>query len=260
MKKAITRISFITGILLLLILAVIILYFFKFRSETQQMSPCPTQQLTNGLYSINDSFVNMYLVQDGDNYIAIDAGNDSAAIAKGFRQLHIDPAKVTTLLLTHSDRDHVAALNLFKHAEVRFAKEEEQMINGKTTRAMGMHNSIGSLHYTLINNGEAFTIGTTSIRGILTPGHTPGSMCYLVNHRWLFTGDALGIRHDTIVPFNDFFNMNTKQATASIANITLLHRVELVLTGHYGCSNFFDEMAVAWNKKQAKTARSVDRR
>jgi glyoxylase-like metal-dependent hydrolase (beta-lactamase superfamily II) len=260
MKKAITRISFITGVLLLLILAVIILYFFKFRAETQKMSPCPTQRLTNSLYSINDTFVNMYLVQDGDSFIAIDAGNDSAAIAKGFRQLHIDPAKVTAVLLTHTDRDHVAALNLFKNAKLRFAKEEEQMINGKTARTMGIHNTIGSLHYSLINDGETFTIGTTSIRGILTPGHTPGSMCYLINHRWLFTGDALGIHHDSIVPFNDFFNMNTMQATVSIANITLLHRVELVLTGHYGCSNLFDEMAVAWNKKQAKAARSVDRR
>jgi len=260
MKKTITKISYITGVLVLLIVAAVVLYFFKFRSETQKMSPCPTQQLANGLYSINDTFVNMYLVQDGDNYIAIDAGNDSAAIAKGFRQLHIDPAKVTAVLLTHTDRDHVAALNLFKNAELRFAKEEEQMINGKTARAMGMHNSIGSLRHTLIDDGETFTIGTTSIRGILTPGHTPGSMCYLVNHRWLFTGDALDIHHDNIVPFNDFFNMNTKQATASIANITLLHRVELILTGHYGCSNLFDEMAVAWNKKQAKTARSVDRR
>ena len=146
MKKTLTKISYITGILVLLLLAAVILYFFKFRSETQKMSPCPTQQLADGLYSINDTFVNMYLVQDGDNYIAIDAGNDSAAIVKGFRQLHIDPAKVTAVLLTHTDRDHVAALNLFKNAELRFAKEEEQMINGKTARAMGMNFGVEATH------------------------------------------------------------------------------------------------------------------
>ena len=248
MKKIIKKTAYIIGAILLIAIALGVVYFFKFRSETQKMTPCSTQVLTKDLFSVNDSFVNMYLVQDGNSYIAIDAGNDSTAIAKGLKQLNIDPGKVVAVLLTHTDGDHVAALKLFKKAEVRFSKAEEQMINGKTARAAGMHNHIDCTHYKLINDGETFTIGTTSIRGILTPGHTPGSMCYLVNNRWLFTGDALGLKYGKIVPFNDFFNMNTQQAIKSISNVTILQRVELLLTGHYGCSDQFDKIAAEWNK------------
>jgi len=250
MNKLVKKLAYITGAFLLLVIVLGLIYFFKFRSETQKMSPCPTQELASGLYSINDSFVNMYLVKDGDNYIAIDAGNDAEAIAKGLKQLQIDPSSITTVLLTHSDADHTAALKLFRNAELRFSKEEEQMINGKTARAAGMHNSIDRKQYKLINDGETFVIGTTSVRGILTPGHTPGSMCYLVNNRWLFTGDALGLKHGEIVPFNDFFNMNTAQAVKSISNVTLLRRVELLLTGHYGCSDKFDKIAAEWDKEK----------
>ncbi|MDP4201601.1 MAG: MBL fold metallo-hydrolase [Bacteroidota bacterium] len=248
MNKLVKKIAYIIVGCLLIVIVLGLIYFFKFRSETQKMSPCPTQELASGLYSINDSFVNMYLVKDGDSYIAIDAGNDAVAIAKGLKQLQIDPSRVTTVLLTHSDVDHTAALKLFRNAELRFSKEEEQMINGKTARAAGMHNSIDRKQYKLINDGETFMIGTTSVRGILTPGHTPGSMCYLVNNRWLFTGDALGLKNGKIVPFNDFFNMNTAQAVKSISNVTLLRRVELLLTGHYGCSDKFDKIAAEWDK------------
>jgi hydroxyacylglutathione hydrolase len=248
MKKLVKRIAYSIGAFLLIVLVLVLVYFFKFRSETHKMSPCPTQELASGLYSINDSFVNMYLVKDSDRYIAIDAGNDRKAIAKGLKQLNIDPDRVEAVLLTHTDGDHVAALHLFKNAELRFAKAEEQMIDGKTARAAGMHNSIDGSRYKLLRDGEIFTIGTTTVRSILTPGHTPGSTCYLVNNQWLFTGDALGLTNGRIVPFNNFFNMNTEQAIKSISNVTSLQRVKLLLTGHYGCSDQFDTIAAEWNR------------
>jgi len=42
-----------------------------------------------------------------------------------------------------------------------------------------------------ITDGTELSFGGSSIRVIATPGHTPGSTSYLVNGRWLLSGDTL---------------------------------------------------------------------
>jgi glyoxylase-like metal-dependent hydrolase (beta-lactamase superfamily II)/rhodanese-related sulfurtransferase len=42
-----------------------------------------------------------------------------------------------------------------------------------------------------LKDGDEIRIGKTSIRILATPGHTPGSMCYLVADRYLLSGDTL---------------------------------------------------------------------
>jgi sulfur dioxygenase len=44
----------------------------------------------------------------------------------------------------------------------------------------------------LLNDGDTLAFGSETIRVIATPGHTPGSLCYLWRDR-LFTGDTLMI-------------------------------------------------------------------
>ena len=252
MKKPVKRALIIVASILIIIVATGVFIFSKFKSETSKMHPCPTQELVKGVFSINDSYVNMYLVKDSDNYIAVDAGSSVSAIEKGLKNLKIDRNKVTAVLLTHTDNDHVAAISLFKNAIVYFSKEEEQMINRKTVRAAGMHNKIDTKQYTVLDDGQTLTIGRFIIKGILVPGHTPGLMCYLIDHRWLFTGDAFGISDGEIIPFNNYFNMNTPQAINSISKLTSLTGVEAVFTAHYGYSGEFTRMADEWNKSADK--------
>ncbi len=42
-----------------------------------------------------------------------------------------------------------------------------------------------------LKDGDELRIGKTSLRVVATPGHTPGSMCYLVADRFLLSGDTL---------------------------------------------------------------------
>jgi glyoxylase-like metal-dependent hydrolase (beta-lactamase superfamily II) len=42
----------------------------------------------------------------------------------------------------------------------------------------------------LINDGDTIMVGTITLKVIHTPGHTPGSVCYLVGTH-LFSGDTL---------------------------------------------------------------------
>lgn len=230
----------LAGIIILIILF-LGAYMIKFKSEVSLMTPLETGKLIDNIYVIKDDFVNVYIIREGKKAIVIDCGNDIEAIKKGFEELKINTEDVVAVLLTHSDGDHVKALNLFKNAEIYLSNKEEQMINGQTSRFLFFGNSIDISKYKLLEDKQIFTIAATRIEGILTPGHTPGSMCYLINDKYLFTGDAFSLKNGKIDEFNNFFNMDSKVALKSIEKIKKLKNIDYIFTAHYGFSDNFQK-------------------
>jgi len=237
MKSTLKRILTGLGIVVILIGLLIGGYMIKAKSEMKQLNPAETKEIVSNIFSVKDSFVNLYLIKDSSKYIAFDAGNDIENISGELKKLNIDPEKVIALLLTHTDGDHVAAIKLFRNAKVYLSRQEEQLLNGKKSRFFIFGNKIDTKVYTLIDDQQVLHIGNTKIKGILTPGHTAGSMCYLVNDKYLFTGDALSLKNGKIDRFNELFNVDTKTAIASMANIMTIPEAEYIFTAHYGYSN-----------------------
>jgi hydroxyacylglutathione hydrolase len=211
--------------------------YFKMKAELKKMNAVETKEIVHNVYAVKDSFVNMFLVKDSDNYVAVDAGNDIKVIKAELRKLNINPEKVTAVVLTHGDGDHTAALPLFKNARVYLARQEEQMINGKTAKMMNFHNKLSTNNYTLLDDQQTLTLGKITIKGILTQGHTPGSMSYLINNKYLFVGDAFGVKGGKIIKPNESFSMDMKTAIQSFDKITNLPEAEYVFTAHTGYSN-----------------------
>ena len=205
----------------------------RFDAETAVMTPVPSGPLNPEIVAVRDGFVNVYLVKNGDSFIAFDAGNDCADVAKKLSLLKLDPLKVTAVFLTHTDRDHVAALGIFSRAKVYLSAAEKQMIDGTTSRSFGFHNHIPA-GYAAFEDGETVIVGSVSVRAILSPGHTPGSACYLVNGRYLFTGDTLSLRKGKAGRFNDFFNMDSAREEESIRMLARTVSPYMILTAHYG--------------------------
>ena len=89
--------------------------------------------------------------------------------------------KITDILLTHSHHDHTngvdKVLNKFD-AELHLLNAEAEFWGSKLTKP--------SLHY----GGDHIQLGNTEIEVLHTPGHTPGSTCYLVDDQ-LLTGDTM---------------------------------------------------------------------
>ena len=200
------------------------------------MNVIETKEIVHNIFAVNDAFVNMFLLKDGDNYVAIDAGNDINAITTELKKLGINPEKVSAVLLTHSDGDHVGALTLFKNATIYLSKDEEQMINGKTARMMSKYNKIDTKVYTLLNDQQTIRHGNLSIKGILTPGHTPGSMCYLVNGKYLFVGDAFGLKNGKVDKPNMKYTGDMKTAIQSFDKIIKIPKAQYIFTAHTGYS------------------------
>ena len=144
--------------------------------------------------------------------------------------MKIDELLVKGVFLTHSDWDHVAAVGLFGKANVYISRDEEQMINGKTPRFFSLFKNSLPFKYELLDDGQVIDIAGVKIKGIMTPGHTPGSMCYLVNDRFLFTGDSMSLRDGRAGLFNEFFNMDSETQKKSLHKLKNIPDLKYIFT------------------------------
>jgi len=236
------------GTLIVLCVLIGVGFFYKFNSETKIMHPAETGKIVGNIYTIKDEFVNMYIVKDSNQYIGVDAGKDIEVVSAELKKLNIDADKVIAVLLTHTDMDHVAALPLFKNAKVYFSKQEELMLTGKKQKIPFYNNSISRKDYILLEDNQTFNIGNVKIFGILTEGHTSGSMCYQVNEKYLFTGDILSLEAGKLGTSVKFFDLNHEMANKSITKITKLPNVEYIFSAHHGYTNDYKNAVKDWKE------------
>jgi len=85
-----------------------------------------------------------------------------------------------------------------------------------------------------IVEGTATTDVAPGVSVIPVPGHTRGSVVYLVDDRWLFTGDSLAWSHgrEDLVAFRGACWYSWPEQTRSLDRLADLARFEWVLPGH----------------------------
>jgi hydroxyacylglutathione hydrolase len=246
MKKTKKRLLQISGIIVALLIIAGIGFYLKINSLMKDFNTLKTGEVIEGIYAIHDSYVNMYLIKDSNQYIAIDAGNDVETVAAGLKELKIDADSVHTVLLTHTDRDHVGALELFKNAKIYISRPESKMLNGEKHKFLFFRNSLGGRPHTLLDDRQVLTYAKRSVEGILTAGHTSGSMCYLVDNKYLFTGDILSLKTGKIDQSIKFFDMDHPTAVTAIKLITKLPEVQYIFTAHFGYSDNYKDAVKDW--------------
>ena len=232
--------------LLLFGLALLMRYARTLRSKFWY--PVATGWVTENVYALKVKDVNVFIYTDGEHAIAIDAGYGGDALREALQQLPMSPESVTHLFLTHTDVDHAGSLDAFPNAQVYLSRAEEPMIDGSTPRLLWLyHNQKIDRAYRLLDDGDVITVGTTSVRAIATPGHTPGSTSYLVDDRVLFTGDTLNLRNGRVRCFYRPFNKDTATQRESIRKLAALQDVALLCTAHTGCTDDYARAMKDWH-------------
>jgi len=211
-------------------------YGVRLRSELRRLSPVPTGLIVDGIYALRDKHVNMYLILRQGAYVAIDAGNSIEGVEEGLKELNIEKGRVVTVFLTHSDRDHTAGLEVFRTAKVFLPKDEEPLATGRTRRVLIFGNRM-DIPYETVTDDQTIAAGGVSVRCLATPGHTPGSMCYVVDGRYLFTGDTMSLVNGRAGIFSTFFNMDTPTQRKSLERIGALPGIAYVFTAHHGITD-----------------------
>lgn len=234
MKKPVKIILWGVTILLGLILTVAVIFLINFITATKAMTPAETGAINDSVWCIRDKFVNAFIFKGKNNYLMIDAGIGEKIFRQELEKLKISPDQITTLLLTHTDGDHIGAIGLFKNIAIYMHHDEEQMINGTTGKTKFSKTRWKFGPYKLLNSNDALTIDGLKIKIIHTPGHTPGSCCYTVGTDYLITGDNLVIRNEKYEHFVEAFNMDTPKQIESLKILPDPSIFKYILTAHNG--------------------------
>ncbi len=205
-----------------------------------------TGQVNEHIFAVNAMVSNLFIIRYGDSTVCIDTGVGKGIVRRGMKKIGIAPEAVSHVFLTHSDTDHTGCIDLFKNAELFLSGKEEQMITRRTQRSRGSYNRPINRGYTLLEEGDTVQIGEISVKGIETPGHTTGSMSYLVNGKYLFVGDTLSLNKDKVQIFPAFINMDTETQKESIRKLSRLKNVKMMFTAHSGYTRDFANAMKAW--------------
>ncbi|HUO84416.1 MAG TPA: MBL fold metallo-hydrolase [Thermoanaerobaculia bacterium] len=137
-----------------------------------------------------------YLIGDRDKgeCVAVDPAWDIRGLIDA---ASADGMNISAALVTHYHPDHVGG-NLFGHPVQGLAELQEAQpapIHCHRAEADGVRKVTGVSTSDLIlhEGGDVVRVGDVAIQLLHTPGHTPGSQCFLVDGR-LVSGDTLFVQ------------------------------------------------------------------
>lgn len=139
---------------------------------------------TGTLWRESDGFAienNVWIVGNEHEVIVIDAAHDADAI-----QRVVAGREVKAILLTHGHEDHVnAALDTAQALESDlYLHDDDLFLWSATHPETNPHRSLG--------HGDTYEVGGEVLETRHTPGHTPGSVCFVLNGlRTVISGDTL---------------------------------------------------------------------
>ncbi len=135
---------------------------------------------------------NCYLVRcdPGGQGVIIDPGDEGDGIAREVKALGLEPEAI---LLTHGHIDHVNAAEFlrrrFRSRVVCHAADRAMVEDGEVLSLWGLQREPCKVDQE-VRDGDTIPVGGSWIEVIHTPGHTRGSVCYMLDSV-LFSGDVL---------------------------------------------------------------------
>jgi glyoxylase-like metal-dependent hydrolase (beta-lactamase superfamily II) len=188
---------------------------------------------------------NVYLLSGGEELALVDAGagRGEDRILDNVRSIGYEPGQIKHIFLTHAHADHAggaASLAEGLEAQVYLSELEREAFESADEAALGLpiarRNGYYPEDYRLrackvdvaLQGDERLRCGDLELVVIPTPGHSAGSVCFLVDTREgvaLFAGDSVfaGGRISLIVaPGSDLLAMQESVAQLGGLNVTSL--------------------------------------
>src|SRR5437667_1583129 len=187
-------------------------YYWRLQPKSDGSSTGPLLegapvQLAPGIYLLGDLYASAaYAVDTSEGLVLIDTSSDPQAgrLMRQLTTLGLDVQRLHTILLTHAHFDHIAGaryLSKLTGAKVYAGRGDCGVLRagGPPEALFTTFSTTGrELHATPVDvelsGDEVITVGEARFHVLATPGHTPGSTCYLLERnglRALFAGDMI---------------------------------------------------------------------
>jgi glyoxylase-like metal-dependent hydrolase (beta-lactamase superfamily II) len=119
---------------------------------------------------------NVYFITVGDEVAVVDAGSNERDAVLG----EVGSRKLQTILQTHNHGDHVTTLR--------------DVVDATGAPVLAHRKDSLPVKANPIDDGDVHRLGNVEFKVLHTPGHTPGSVCFLLSEggeSHLFAGDTL---------------------------------------------------------------------
>lgn len=213
-----------------------------------------------------ESVIYPVLAMDENELVLIDCGypGDLPHIEKAAEEHAIDMSRLTKIIITHHDYDHMGALGALKkkypRAQVISSAIEADYISGKKKslrlqqaeqlqkmlpeaeqelgkRFMAQLEAVEKVPVDLVVEDKATFPCCGGIEVIATPGHMPGHICiYLRESRMLVAGDAMIVDKGELLMANPQYTLDMESAKRSVEKL-LDYEIDTIICYHGGiCS------------------------
>jgi glyoxylase-like metal-dependent hydrolase (beta-lactamase superfamily II) len=187
--------------------------------------------------------VHAAILWDEKDVVLVDTGlpGQLKVIQDAFAQEQIPFEKLTKIIITHQDRDHIGGLPELAEAfsgkiEVLAHELAKPYIQGETPLLKSGAVATPVKVDVTLQDGELLPFAG-GVRVIHTPGHTPDHISlYHAPSKTLITGDALTSKDGVLAPPDPKFTLDLDEARLSVARL-LDWDIDTVITYHGGVCN-----------------------
>jgi len=205
-----------------------------------------------GLGISNEYDCHVYMIHGGDELALIDAGSgiDTEKMLENVAEEGFKAEDITRVFLTHAHADHsggCAELKAELGVSVIVSSEEADFLRIADEDELGLTFARSAGWYPAdyrlqpcevdveLEDGQRISVGDLQITAIKTPGHSRGSVCYLMeapgNLTCLFTGDT--VFQQGLISLLNAPGSSVQDYCQSIKKLANLG-VDALLPGHFG--------------------------
>lgn len=174
--------------------------------------------------------VNTYLISTDTSAVIIDPGEMCLRLEEFTKE---NKGKKFGILLTHNHFDHILAADAVRNLTGGKIYISVPDADGLSDGEINLCTRF-CIPFTpfkadcTFNDGDVLKIGDIEFKVMLTPGHSEGSACFIIDNK-LFSGDTL---FRLSVGRTDFIRGNYNELTLSLKKIASLNADYEVYTGH----------------------------
>lgn len=184
-------------------------------------------------FSVGTMMTNCYFIVDEETKrcALVDPGDDAERLLEKLKEKGLT---VEIILLTHAHFDHIMALPAIQsatNAPIALHKSEAELLSDNDKNCMrrfGRRDLAMPTPTRLLEEGDTVSVGNQIIRVLHTPGHTPGSVCYLAGSN-LLTGDTLFFGS---CGRTDLYGGDYQQMLSSLSRLCSLEENYRIFPGH----------------------------